>query len=307
MSDRRRAQRIAAVTSLLGATAAVAATVALGLGAGSERRGAVSASLAGVGDAPARPSGSELSPGDPVLGDRRRARARAFPPARNLRAARAYARDRAGVVTWAVVDTRGRLSGMRSRTDFPTASVVKAMLLVAYLDRPGRRERRLEPGERGLLEPMITRSDNGAATRVHAEVGDAGLWRVARRARMQRFRVWGYWASAHTNAADQARFFRRVNSLTPKRHRRYARRLLAGIVTTQRWGVPRAARRWRPYFKGGWRGTVNGRLVHQAALLERGGRRLSLAVLTDGNPSHEYGAESIRGVAARLMREPRRR
>ena len=305
MSDPVRAQRIAAVMALVGAGAAVAATVAWGLRPGAEGSSAA-VSAASVAGAPSLRRGAELDPDDPVLAERPRTPP-AFPPARNLRAARAYTRGRAGSVTWAVVDTRGRLTGMRSRTDFPTASVVKAMLLVAYLDSPGRRERALTPAERGLLEPMITWSDNGAATRVHAAVGDAGLWRVARRARMQRFRVWGYWASAHTNAADQARFFRRVSRLTPKRHRPYARRLLAAIVSTQRWGVPRAAGRWRPYFKGGWRGSANGQLVHQAALLERGGRRLSLAVLTDGNPSHEYGAETIRGVTARVMREPRRR
>jgi hypothetical protein len=231
---------------------------------------------------------------------------RPLPSARNLRAARTYAHGRAGTVSWAVTDTRGRLSGLDSRRDFRTASVVKAMVLVAYLDRADRRERALGDGERGLLRSMITWSDNDAAAAAFAQVGDAGLRRVARRARMRDFGIWGYWSSAHTTAADQARFFRRVDLLAPPRHRAYAKRLLAGIVRGQRWGVPPAARGWRVHFKGGWRPTETGRLVHQAALLTRGRRRIGLAVLTDGNPSHGYGAQTIRGVTARLLRERRR-
>jgi hypothetical protein len=39
------------------------------------------------------------------------------------------------------------------------------------------------------------------------------------------------------------------------------------------------------------------------ALLRRDGRRLALAVLSDGNPSLEYGAKTIQGVTARLLRD----
>jgi hypothetical protein len=53
---------------------------------------------------------------------------------------------------------------------------------------------------------------------------------------------------------------------------------------------------------GGWRETDRGSLVHEAALFERHGRRFSLAVLTDGDPSHDYGTATLRGVAARLFR-----
>jgi D-alanyl-D-alanine dipeptidase len=62
-----------------------------------------------------------------------------------------------------------------------------------------------------------------------------------------------------------------------------------------------APRGWSTFFKGGWRGTEHGRLLHEAALLERGGRRISLAVLTDGNPSHAYGTATLRGVARRIL------
>ena len=42
--------------------------------------------------------------------------------------------------------------------------------------------------------------------------------------------------------------------------------------------------------------------MHQAALLRRGDRRLSIAVLTEGGPSLGYGAGTITGVTRRLLR-----
>ena len=37
------------------------------------------------------------------------------------------------------------------------------------------------------------------------------------------------------------------------------------------------------------------------ALVERDGQRIAIAVLTDGNPTHEYGRGTIEGVARRLL------
>ena len=41
---------------------------------------------------------------------------------------------------------------------------------------------------------------------------------------------------------------------------------------------------------------------HQAALLTNAGLRVSIAVLTADNPSDGYGAATLGGVAARLLR-----
>jgi hypothetical protein len=58
----------------------------------------------------------------------------------------------------------------------------------------------------------------------------------------------------------------------------------------------------RIFFKGGWRPETAGWLVHQAALVERGTRRVSIAVLTDHDRSREYGRATIRGIAKRALR-----
>jgi hypothetical protein len=120
---------------------------------------------------------------------------------------------------------------------------------------------------------------------------------------MTDFSIVGIWARAQISAADQARFFYEMDSLVPRQFRGYARYLLSTIAGYESWGIPAVARPgWHVFFKGGWRGTVLGQLVHQVARLEQPGRRFSLAVMTDGDPSMGYGIATIQGVAARLLR-----
>jgi hypothetical protein len=220
-----------------------------------------------------------------------------------IAAATRYAEGRAGLVSFAVVDESGRLHGYRARAIAPSASVLKAMLLVAYLRKADVRGRALQQWERDLLGPMIRRSNNAAASTVLGLVGSAGVYRVARLADMASFRLrLPIWGLSEITARDQARFFYRIDSYVPARHRRYALRLLATIVDSQRWGVARVSPPgWRLYFKGGW-GSGTGLVDHQVALLRASGERVSLAVLTRFNPDHAYGKKTLRGVAARLLR-----
>ena len=230
------------------------------------------------------------------------AKAPVFPSRARVRAARSYVRGRAGS-SFALIDTRGRLHGFAPHRRYISASVSKAMMLVAYLRQIA--PRRPNAAERAALGPMITMSDNDRADAIYARVGDGGLLAVARRAGMRDLTVAGYWGSVFFSATDQARFFRRLPAMVPRRSRPYARRLLSSVIAAQRWGFSRVSVRkgWRTFFKGGWRQTESGSLVHEAALFERGRRRFSLAVLTDGNPSHAYGTATLRGVARRLFRK----
>jgi hypothetical protein len=221
-------------------------------------------------------------------------------------AAERYARDRDGRVSFALIDDTGVLRQHRPVRRYSSASVVKAMLLVAYLDR--KRGSRLTSGDRALIGPMITRSANRAASSVLGIVGHEGLHRVARRARMRHFSTRPGWSDTQIAAADQARLFARIDKLVPRRHRRYARHLLRDIIERQRWGIPRGAPGGtRLFFKGGWRPSETGWIVHQIALVEAYGRRASLAVLTDHDRSREYGRATIKGIAKRALRPFARR
>jgi len=207
---------------------------------------------------------------------------------------------RAGRTAFACVDSAGVLHGVRVHERFHSASLVKAMLLTAYLEAVDEQERPLTSAEAALLEPMIEVSDNDAASAIFARVGQDGLQRLALQAGMTDFSPSAAWGLTEISAADQARFFSRLDELLPDRSEAFARRLLRSVTPSQRWGIPAAAepRGWRVLFKGGW---LEG-IVNQAARIEReDGTTLSLAVLTDGNSSMGYGIETIEGVASRLL------
>ena len=218
-----------------------------------------------------------------------------------MAAAREYAAARAGQISFSV-RTGGRLYGVDTRRTVPSASVLKAMLLVAYLREPDVRGRPLRRADRALLEPMIRWSDNVAATRVRDIVGNGGLVRLAHRVGMRAFAPAAIWGLSRIDAADQTLFFLHIDRYVPARHRATALRLLSSIVPSQRWGIGRVRPAgWALYFKGGW-GSGTGAVDHQVALLRRGKRRVSVAILTTSSPSHAYGKQTLRGVAARLLR-----
>ena len=224
----------------------------------------------------------------------------AIPSAAAITAARRYLARRSGRTSFAVIDTAGRLRGARVNSQFGSASVVKAMLLVAYLRRLAGRGAGLDASARAKLYPMIHVSDNGAASAIFGVVGQGGLRQLARRAGMTHFTPSGIWGATKITAADQARFFYKQERLVPARFRRYARALLSGIARAQSWGIPAAARpRWKVFFKGGWN-PARGR-VHQAARLARGSQRIAIAVLQDNTPSMGYGEATIAGVTRRLL------
>ena len=225
------------------------------------------------------------------------------PGQREVSTAARWAAKRKGSVSWAVMAGSGRIHGRHTTRRYFSASVSKSMLLVAALRRVGGRQ----PVPRdlaGQLGPMIRVSSNDAAHAVFRRLGGDRAFRdVARAAGLRRLGVNGTWSNLRISAGDVARFFRVADRLVPKRHRPYARSLLEHIDPSQSWGIPKALRDrgWRVFFKGGWRG----RIVHQGALAERGGRRVAIAVLTDGNPSMAYGERTIHGVARRLLTRAR--
>ena len=269
---------------------------------------AVLGAAAWVDERPATPAHDPLAraalryPAPVVKGVSARSRP-AIPSAAAMRSAWRFARRRGGRVSIGVVDTRGRLRGRATRDMYPSASVVKAMLLVAELRRLARNRLELDGPTLDRLRAMITQSDNDSADAIYARVGDAGLRDVATAAGLRRFRVAMSWGYAQVTAADMARLFARLRRLAPPRYRRTVLLLLRSLTPEHRWGIFGAAgRRWTVHAKGGWRETGSGHLVHQAAWLRHGRRHLSIAVLTDAQPSHIYGVHTVHGIADRLLR-----
>lgn len=216
-----------------------------------------------------------------------------------------YIQTRQGTVYYAVVNENGRMWGRQRHRTVEAVSVFKAMLLVTYLRMGSVRDRDLRGRDRDLLGPMIKVSDSYAASRVRDLVGHGRINRLARAAGMMNFRVARPWGASQITARDQARFFYRIRSFIPRRHEDYALYLLSHVVRHQRWGmadfVDERMHRWDQFFKGGW-GSGSGRWSHQVALLEKGSRRLTVAILTEHSPSHSYANRTMRGVARRLLR-----
>jgi hypothetical protein len=227
-----------------------------------------------------------------------------YPTKGSIAAAKRYLAARAGIHSFAVIGSENRMYGSEIHRRFVSASVVKAMLLVAYLDMRAAQHRPLSGADRAILFPMIHVSDNSAATAAWSRVGDGRLRAIANRAGMTDFSIVGIWANAMISAADQARFFFEMERLIAPQFRRYADNLLSHIAGFESWGIPAVARPrgWRVDFKGGWRPTGRGQLVHQIARLDRGHTKLAIAVLTDGDPSMSYGIGTIEGLTRRLLR-----
>ena len=224
-----------------------------------------------------------------------------FPSQEAIASARAFLGTRAGRTSFAVLDSAGRLSGLRTREHFESASVVKVMFLTAYLQMLQAHRRALGASDRALLYPMIHESNNDDASAVLSIVGTRAVARVAREAGMRDYAPGvGWWAFTQTSAADQAMLASRLGQLIPARYYGYARYLMSTIEPEQSWGFPPVARPdWQVYFKTG--ALPSRGLFTEVARLERGGIVFDAAVMTDGEPSQAYGEATIEGVAARLL------
>lgn len=214
----------------------------------------------------------------------------------------AYTQTRAGDIAFAV-RTDSTFAAYRPDHQEWSASILKAMLLVAYLDRPSVADRALTAEDRNLLGPMITESDNADADVIDEIVGAAGLQALASRVGMHDFAASEpIWGESEITARDQTAFFLHIDQDVVPTHRAYAMQLLASIEPSERWGVGQVAPAgWKLYFKGGW-GSGTGLIDSQVALLTRGCARVSVAVLTMHDPSHAYGEATLAGLFSRLLR-----
>jgi hypothetical protein len=221
--------------------------------------------------------------------------------AKRVKSAKRFAEQRAGTISFAVVDELGEMHASYPDRVHHSASVVKVLFMVALLRQPDVRHDDLTDSEKALLQPMIQRSDNQAATAVFNRVGQAALYRLADEIGLDHFATQPTWGLTTITAGSQARFFSRIQRYVPKRHRVYAMQLLSRIVRSQRWGIPPVApKHWKLYFKGGWSGAPSWR-VNQVMVLRRPSRSFSVAILTREQPSRAYGERSIEGVARRLL------
>ena len=235
----------------------------------------------------------------------------------DIAAASDYAQNRKGLIGFGIRTENPALPGQNGYwhwhhgTTMPSASVIKAMILVAYLSRSDVRNRALTDKDRGMLRPMIEWSSDSATNKTFNYVGFDGLRKLANRVGMRKFKTTDHWGRSQIDAEDQSKFMLHLDDFigydsdkqsVRQNHRQYALYLLNHIISDQRWGVWKVdTPGWRKYSKAGW-GAGTGWVDSQVTLLKRNGMRISLAILTHNDPDHEYGKNTLRAIASRLLR-----
>jgi beta-lactamase class A len=239
----------------------------------------------------------------------RRARARFAADTAGLGAAvDRYLRARHSRVGIAVYDaTTHTTYWLNQAATFQTASIVKAQILGAVLRRAQTQRRPLTAVEQANLAAMIQRSDNHAATTLwHLLGGASAVAAFDRLVPMPATTPHAAWGLTTTTAADNVRLLRTFAfpnpTLTP-RHRAYALSLLEQVVREQRWGVTAGVAPTAVVaLKNGWlpRSDPAHWRVNSIGWVKGAQRNYVIAVLTDHNPSMQYGIDTIQQLSRML-------
>jgi hypothetical protein len=230
-------------------------------------------------------------------------------------AASSYLAGRTGTVLAAVYDIgTGRSWDLGQGAPQAEASVVKLDILETLLAEQGGTG--LSAGDQSLAGQMIEDSDNGAATSLwYAAGGPARIGSFNTKAGLahttpspcvvcQGF-PWPGWGLTTSTPDDQIALLRQLvspGSLLTRAARDYALSLMENVTPSQRWGVsggvPASV---TVALKNGWlplKGTDLDWQVNSVGWIHGGGRDYLLAVLSTGNPSEQYGIDTIDQLAA---------
>jgi beta-lactamase class A len=212
---------------------------------------------------------------------------------------------RSSVVGLAVDD---RITGitckLRPHWQFDSASVVKVTILSALLRKLQQEHRSLTAAQRKLATEMITVSDNDAASTLWAETGYPSLQHFLDLAGMNETVLGpdGYWGLTLITAHDELTLLQLLtstNTVLTTASRNYALGLMARVVSYERWGVPAGAptdvtvhvkNGWLPLATHGWR-------INSIGSFSGSGKNYMIVMLTDDNPTMEYGVDTVQAVA----------
>jgi beta-lactamase class A len=233
-----------------------------------------------------------------------------------------YVSTRDGVVLAAVYDLRtGQTWQFGQGQPQDEASVVKLDVLETLLAERGRTGTELSAGDRSLAEEMIEDSDNHAATSLWDEVGGASGIRSFNTSAGLADTVpsacvncpgfpWPGWGLSTTIPGDQLTLLRTLvepNSLLTNTERSYALSLMENVTPDQRWGVSGGVPAQATVaLKNGWlplNSANNNWQINSVGWISGSGRDYLIAVLTTGNPTKQYGIDTIDQLAAMVWNE----
>jgi Beta-lactamase enzyme family len=229
----------------------------------------------------------------------------------------AYVSSRAGVVLAAVYDLRtGQTWDLGQGQPQDEASVVKLDVLETLLAERDRSGTGLSASDQTLAGEMIEDSDNDAATSLWYEVGGASGIRSFNSAAGLADTVpstcvncagfpWPGWGLTTTVPADQLTLLRALvepNPLLTDAERSYALSLMEDVTPDQRWGVSGGVPAQATVaLKNGWlplNSADSDWQINSVGWVSGSGRDYLIAVLTTGNPTEQYGIDTIDQLSA---------
>lgn len=279
-------------------------------------------SAASVGSPAAGDQTSPASPGSPASGDRGGPSSYPASPSSAPRqnplgtTAASYVASRSGTVVAAVYDVAaGQTWTLGPQHPQAEASIVKLDILETLYAQQ-RNGPALAGTDQSLARQMMEDSDNAAATSLWNAVGGPG--------RIQSFNTaaglthtlpsscvicpgfaWPGWGLTTTTPADQITLLRELiepSTLLTDAQRQNALEFMENVTPGQRWGVtggvpPQATvalkNGWLPLNSAGTDWQIN-----SIGWVKGSGRDYLIAVLTTGNPTEQYGIDTINRLSA---------
>jgi beta-lactamase class A len=198
----------------------------------------------------------------------------------------------------------GTTCTLRADQKFDSASVVKVTVLGALMLDAQKAKRSLTAREQQLAKAMITQSDNASTSTLWNQLGLTKVRSFLTATGMTQTvpGAGGYWGLTQITARDQQKLLDMLTirgSVLTDASRAYVLKLMAEVVSSQRWGTPAGVlpgpavqlkNGWLPRATLGWR-------VHSIGAFTGKGSDYSMVVLTHSNPGMNDGVNTIQAVA----------
>ncbi|WP_181138931.1 serine hydrolase [Streptomyces sp. Ru72] len=193
---------------------------------------------------------------------------------------------------------------LRSTSAYDSASVVKVTVLATLLWDAKKHNRYLTSRENSLATAMITKSDNNATSTLWKQLGLTKIKGFLAAAGMSQTKPGanGYWGLTQITVQDEQKLLKLItakNSVLSDNSRAYILKLMANVISSQRWGTPAGAPSGvAVHVKNGWlQRSTHGWRVHSVGTFNGRGHDYMITVLTWDNSTMNYGVTTIQNVA----------